>query len=119
MQVGSFLVHVQYARDKVLFSECRFQPMQICVCPIIQFSHPFYLHHLLMGSCQNNTEDFRLVASDLAVQTSIVYAMLNGIGTCMNALRKSDKFSVLMCTLSIGIVRSIYFTIGSLSLDVC
>ncbi len=71
-----------------------------------------------MGSCQNNTENFRLVASDFAVQTCIIYTVLNGVSACMNTLGKSDKFSVQMCTLCIGIVRNIEFAIGSLSLYV-
>ncbi len=71
-----------------------------------------------MCSCQYDTYSHSLILPDLAMQTCMVYTILNSLGSVGNPLRKFYQFPIQMCPLRIGIIRHICFTLCILSLYV-
>ena len=65
-----------------------------------------------MCSGQDDTNSFRLILTNLTMQSGMVYSELYGIRPVLYSDRKCDQFLIKMCPICIGIDGDIFLSLG-------
>ena len=104
MQMGSALIHVKHYRYDIIASVGLTEPIDVILAPFIKSAFLLYLHHILMGTCQKNTDGSNLIIGNLTFQTSSIETVLNSLCAIRHTFRELYQFTVQVCSRWIGIL---------------